>query len=115
LNELKTWIAALRSGEYKQTTGSLQDYKGYCCLGVACKVLIPKDQLELNTNGDLFGTLPIDQSHPPEWLKDINRDFSEKTGRSLSVLNDTDGLSFNEIADLLEKNYLTPNTNENEN
>lgn len=36
------WIAALRSGDYKQTTGKLKSKEdddgehGYCCLGVAC-------------------------------------------------------------------------------
>lgn len=31
-------VAALRSGEYKQTTHSLHDNHGFCCLGVACAV-----------------------------------------------------------------------------
>ncbi len=30
------WVAALRSGQYAQTTGTLKDDKGYCCLGVLC-------------------------------------------------------------------------------
>jgi hypothetical protein len=107
LDELKIWIAALRSGEYQQTTGGLQDYKGYCCLGVACSVLIPEDQQELNDAGYLAGGYPNSQLHSPEWLKDINREFRNKTGRSLSELNDGDSLSFNEIADKLEQNYLT--------
>lgn len=34
------WLAALRSGKYRQATGALKnaDTKGYCCLGVACVV-----------------------------------------------------------------------------
>ena len=43
--ELKQkWLAALRSGEYKQCTGSLSGIAmddsgvGYCCLGVLAKV-----------------------------------------------------------------------------
>lgn len=32
------WIAALRSGEYKQGEGSLFDGDSYCCLGVGCVV-----------------------------------------------------------------------------
>lgn len=32
------WIAALRSGEYKQGQSSLFDGKGYCCLGVLLRV-----------------------------------------------------------------------------
>lgn len=43
--ELKQkWIAALRSGEHAQTTGTLERIdtdgitQGYCCLGVLCKI-----------------------------------------------------------------------------
>ena len=36
------WLAALRSGEYKQIEGALRlveyDKVGYCCLGVACEI-----------------------------------------------------------------------------
>ena len=32
------WIEALRSGDYKQTTGRLRDENEYCCLGVACDI-----------------------------------------------------------------------------
>lgn len=32
----KKWVAALRSGEYRQTQGVLKDSNGFCCLGVAC-------------------------------------------------------------------------------
>src|SRR3954466_12240152 len=42
----KEWVKALRSGEYRQTSMSLHDDKGYCCLGVACDVLI-KNGIEL--------------------------------------------------------------------
>lgn len=36
--EVKTaWLAALRSGDYKQTSGMLQSEDGsFCCLGVLC-------------------------------------------------------------------------------
>lgn len=30
------WVEALRSGNYTQTTKTLRDDKGYCCLGVLC-------------------------------------------------------------------------------
>lgn len=32
------WVAALRSGEYQQTTGRLRRGENFCCLGVACEV-----------------------------------------------------------------------------
>jgi hypothetical protein len=40
--EIKTkWIAALRSGEYKQAKHELHDGRGFCCLGVLAEVLEP--------------------------------------------------------------------------
>jgi hypothetical protein len=30
------WLAALRGGSYKQTSGYLHTSEGFCCLGVAC-------------------------------------------------------------------------------
>jgi hypothetical protein len=35
----KKWVAALRSGEYKQGIGYLKRNDRYCCLGVAREVL----------------------------------------------------------------------------
>lgn len=32
------WVAALRSGEYTQTSGSLKSEDGHCCLGVLCEI-----------------------------------------------------------------------------
>jgi len=34
----RQWIEALRSGNYKQGTGTLRAGDNYCCLGVACEV-----------------------------------------------------------------------------
>lgn len=31
-------VAALRSGNYSQTTKTLCDDRGFCCLGVACDI-----------------------------------------------------------------------------
>lgn len=34
----KEWVAALRSGEYKQAKGQLKKDSGFCCLGVLCDI-----------------------------------------------------------------------------
>lgn len=105
IKELKKWIAALDSGEYKQTRGYLQDEVGYCCLGVACKVLIPLTRQEFK-GLYLSGSLPYSQPFSPEWLGDINNDFYNRTGGSLSSLNDSGEYSFADIATLLELVYI---------
>ena len=35
---LTDWVAALRSGKYKQQQGTLKGEEGYCCLGVFCSI-----------------------------------------------------------------------------
>ena len=37
----RRWVEALRSGEYQQTTETLHDVHGYCCLGVLCDLVDP--------------------------------------------------------------------------
>lgn len=100
------WLKALRSDKYSQTTNTLQNKNGYCCLGVACKVLIPKDQQKLF--GDfLEGCMPIRQSCAAEWLKNINADFATKSRSGLAIiqLNDEKKYTFKEIANRLERVY----------
>lgn len=108
--QLKIWIAALRSGEYKQTTRALQNEHGYCCLGVACKVLIPADKLELDKHGFIDWGIASGQPAAPDWLKLINGDYANKMGPTLIMLNDEFNFTFNQIADLLEKTYLSDGT-----
>ena len=105
------WTKALRSGKYKQTTGALQDGNGFCCLGVACDVFIPKMHQEKTTLNYLAGELPEDQFTSPQWLKKINRDLENKTRGTnetlgLVGLNDSGNYNFNEIADTIEAVYI---------
>jgi len=108
LKELKKWIKALRSGTYKQTVGFLQGETGFCCLGVACKELIPKAGLSLEL-GKLYGKTPECQPFAPFWLNQIDDDFYNKTGSYLVTINDDWELknkTFNYVADLLEAVYI---------
>jgi len=107
------WIRALKSGRYKQTIGTLQDEMGYCCLGVACKVLIPKDKLIIREDSlgrkFMVGNLPSDQKYAPKWLKSVTNVDIEYKGKCLSEeltsLNDDMKFSFKEIAKALEETF----------
>lgn len=110
--QIKQWCGALRSGKYKQTKNELENKGGYCCLGVACMVFIPKQKLKMNGHF-LDGKAPEDQPNAPKWLKHMLDKFTYKTGMNLAELNDRGysnyGLGpfkFNEIADLLELVYI---------
>lgn len=116
------WVNALRSGEYQQTKGCLQDSEGFCCLGVACDIFIKPGSKITKSNGVLSGDMPENQTYAPAWLLNIDDDFQLKTGEALPELNDTgfdlhieDGedfftetvrLSFDEIADLIQAVYI---------
>jgi len=95
------WTAALRSGDYKQGRGQLRDmkpgYEAFCCLGVACAIaelpLPPgKDSWATNTPNGLLPE-PLDgmlQLHPrAQWY--------------LSQQNDNQRLTFEEVADLIDR------------
>jgi hypothetical protein len=105
IKQLKKWIAALDSGEYKQGIHRLQsgDNK-YCCFGVGCMVFVPKTKRYMYGSW-LSGTHADSQTFAPEWLKEINDDFQKKTGTFLTDLNDH-GYTFPEIATLLELVYI---------
>lgn len=123
------WTAALRSGEYKQSTGVLQGYGGFCCLGVACAEFIPEGKVERSQvlhepdgTRRMLGVMPEQQPAAPRWLQQVSDDFRSKTGIGLASLNDASPsafqdflnigmdcaqpFTFDEIADLLEAVYV---------
>ncbi len=111
VKNIMIWTRALRSGDFNQGVGTLENNGNFCCLGVGCKVFIKPKQLSFNNDGSLSGFVPEAQPFASEWLKEIDYDFYERTGTRLSCLNDghsgfTTGLNFNEIADLLEAVYI---------
>lgn len=103
--QAKKWIDALRSGEYTQGYEQLQSAEGYCCLGVLCKINIPLEKQELLW-GYLYGATPKDQSNTLQWIRDVNFEMWTKTNHSFSQLNDIDGATFDEIADLIQLYYI---------
>lgn len=99
--DMKTWVSALRSGEYNQIKGSLHDKRGFCCLGVAADVLVEGDWIYSPDNKcykiDNEGGLLTD-----DILVQIK--LSKNAQEHLACLND-DGESFEYIADFIERNF----------
>lgn len=109
--QFNSWLKALRSGEYGQGKYALNPNPGiYCCLGVACDVVIPKNEQDRGVIAYnpplLIGGAPTDQASAPKWLKMISSDFYRRTGKSLIEMNDSDDFTFEEIAELLELVYV---------
>lgn len=122
--DIQKWVNALRSGQFTQThKGDLQNYEGYCCLGVACEVFV--GDVYRRHAGFLTGGHPYVCKGAPFWLEEINNVFYKKTGLKLTTLNDSgdtligerdreklEAFTFDEIADLLELVYIHEILNE---
>lgn len=102
--EVKTrWIEALRSGRYKQTRGQLRDDEGFCCLGVLCDIsgLGKWDQngcYRRNLSGHRLD-LPF---FVAEWAELPSYPLASDN-TPLAELNDFSGLTFPQIADIIER------------
>ena len=110
MTNIELWIDALRNGEYEQSKRVLKDYKGFCCLGVACEIYRENVGGHWDEEGcfhegeeDYSGmTLPVSIQG---WLG-VEGDDPTLGEFTASHLNDVKGLTFDQIADLLEDKYV---------
>lgn len=92
------WLKALRDGEFEQTTSTLCDGKGYCCLGV----------LEMVADG----MCELDPDEDGRHLAFPSNDFLTKhtivqDGLFSQLASDNDsGTSFDEIANIIERDVV---------
>lgn len=101
---LKRWVAALRSGEYQQCRFFLKKENSFCCLGVACDIYAK----ETNNNWDDNRMLGNSTCIPDTISSMIGISLYYQT--KLMSLNDEKNKNFNEIADVIETDYLVDNT-----
>lgn len=101
------WVAALRSGEYKQGQHGLRSGDYHCCLGVLCEIH-PNVTGKPDAEGTYFYSIEGD---PNEYCTTLPRTLSNNEGlllsdiqSSLINLNDNQAKDFNEIADWIEEN-----------
>lgn len=114
----KKWVQALRSGEYEQGKQYLCDGTKYCCLGVL-DAINPKLNLRGSANASLYnykkvglesplGELPTNTDQPDIDLAVLNDAGSSGyciEGSSTRV-GRTAPLNFQEIADIIEAEYI---------
>lgn len=100
---ISKWANALRSGKYKQTTGTLKarNSDSYCCLGVACVIAgIPKKEIVgLGMPTELIEE--FQKKLPPFLREEIGHPTALET---LATMNDN-GTSFEKIANRIERLY----------
>lgn len=107
----KDWVAALRSGEYKQVKEHLEDniYNpdtgdatdvGYCCLGVAACILNLPIRIALDAE------LTALDDVPQPIIAVMNQPIADDScvENHLVKMNDNYGKSFDEIATWIEEN-----------
>lgn len=111
------WVAALRSGDYKQTQERLRDANGFCCLGVLCDVVkddmgVKWEEYSIATNDKCsngFSFMNNNGELPPEVARfcglppSVTQGDVAIGGRSLISMNDNEFESFDTIADLIER------------
>ena len=114
-NFKRKWVAALRSGKYKQTVSHLYDAGGFCCLGVMCALRGAKlDEMDqIGLPGDLpnFNELfNIDSKHA-KFFSEAGAQPWQVPYRGemvyLTELNDDHRLSFKQIANIIERSVDT--------
>ena len=99
------WVAALRSGKYKQGQFALKDaHNTYCCLGVLHEIAdgsfddLPENGLLPNTTAKLAG---LTGTKPNCIYEEVSL---RNPQRKLAILNDDKGYDFNQIATWIEEN-----------
>jgi hypothetical protein len=99
------WVAALRSGDYKQAPSSLRNRGGYCCLGVFCDLHDSSQWRRMSLTTYSLYEYNIDDGHPTRAYPppSVRRKYrlTVKAQAKLADMNDM-GKSFNEIADYIE-------------
>lgn len=133
---MRTFVAALRSGEFQQGRNKLEksvdDVVLHCCLGVACRVALANGvEIEITVKPKADTQDSVTSFHgdstfmPPKvsnWLGLANSGDYDECGWSgnpglvaddgleytASTLNDEKGYTFAQIADCFERTYLTP-------
>lgn len=106
----QAWIAALRSGEYEQGKKQLRKGDHFCCLGVLCNLHAqahPKIAAQQRTTDAYMGISGVLPVAVVKWAGLNTRDPIVKASTTesktwLSLINDN-GVSFDYIADLIEK------------
>lgn len=98
------WVAALRSGQYKQGREYLRRGDQYCCLGVLCEVVeVEATETYPHFSYDGLMTFLPEVAQKRSGMKSRDGSLAGAT-ECLAQLNDS-GSTFNEIADLIEKRW----------
>lgn len=98
----KKWLAALRSGEYKQGKNKLRDGDRFCCIGVLCDIVDDSHWMPNEGNGGFSYRGRI--SFLDDGVRRVVR-LRPSAVSHLMDMNDKRGKDFYQIANWIEE-YL---------
>lgn len=117
----REWVEALRSGDYTQGSGYLHLYSAaldqstFCCLGVLCSIAEkhdiatsvrrPDGVVTYDRASDVLPASVVEWADLPSENPCLPDTETQPVPAPLSVLNDELNVSFDDLADLIEK-YL---------
>lgn len=120
------WIAALKSKKFKQGRWRLKTPDGYCCLGVLCEIakeegvvneIVIQDKTGIysgyiektdDQSAQGRGAFHALSDHLMEWSgmkHNMGKVVMDGEEKFLANFNDYDNYSFEQIAEVIEKNY----------
>lgn len=110
----KEWVEELRSGRHRQIKGVLETKLGKCCLGVLCHLAEKHGAVERRAPNEQHACAFYDNASQvlphsvAVWagLGSVNPTVPQTAGQRpvfLTSLNDGQGLTFQQIADLIEE------------
>lgn len=105
----KLWRADLISGEYIQGYDALHSNGKFCCLGVLCDLYAKEKGVNWTSIPNDFNRLSIHGAklilpdEVVEWAE-LENESPMVGGYHLTEMNDEEGKSFKQIADLIEAN-----------
>ena len=101
---VRKWVAALRSGKYEQGQKRLRSMSNkFCCLGVACDLYDPEKWVPIE---DLDSVRHLGHGARPDFDVLDYFGLDEDTIIPLMQMNDAEGATFNQIADYIEAKLL---------
>ena len=111
-DNVRKWVAALRSGQYKQGDSCLymRGVERYCCLGVACEISgVVRHAQDPGFYFDPDNISDIACNYLPKavqaWLG-VEEQNPIIGGQYATTLNDQQEKTFLQIADLIEEHWL---------
>ena len=101
---IKTWVDALESGEYKQCQETLHNGGGYCCLGVYANVVLGLSDKELVGELGVCGE-PLKEYGDSSVYNWVKKELDGENTYEDGIRMNDEGYTFVDIAKMIREAY----------